>query len=101
MDESDTRRAYAAYSLGTEAGIFTTGDGGTSWKTLHQDHDFTSMAAGPGHRGRLRLGTDDGLYRSDDYGGSGTRVADGPVGSVALDAGRLIIGGLVLQRSLS
>ena len=93
VDPADPDHVTVAYHVTGDAGLYTTRDGGSTWKILHQDAPRTVLTADPGHRGRLWLGSADGLYRSDDDGATVTRVADGRVDSITLDGPRLIVGG--------
>ncbi|WP_069462982.1 S8 family serine peptidase [Actinacidiphila rubida] len=93
VDPTDPNRVTVAYHVIGESGLYTTGDGGKTWKVLHQQHVYTALAGDPAHPGRLWMGSADGLYRSDDNGTTATKVADGSVASITLDGSRLIVGG--------
>ncbi|MEV7419684.1 S8 family serine peptidase [Streptomyces sp. NPDC089919] len=74
-------------------GLFTTTDGGRTWKNLFHERSFEALAGDPRDPRRLWLGNASGLYRSDDGGVTTTKVADGPVSSILLDGRRLVVGG--------
>ncbi|MGH3386568.1 MAG: hypothetical protein ACRDO1_18470, partial [Nocardioidaceae bacterium] len=74
-------------------GVFVTRDGGDTWKKLMHDRQFTAVAADPAVPERLWLGSADGLYRSDDFGASVVKVADGSVASIAAQGTRIVTGG--------
>jgi subtilisin family serine protease len=93
VDPADPDRVTVAYHVFDEAGLYTTADGGKTWKVLHQERAYSVLAGDPARPGRLWLGAADGLYRSDDGGTTVTRVADGPVGAITLDGPRLVVGG--------
>lgn len=90
----DQRVAVAFWSL-TGQGLYVTRDGGKSWRKLMHQRLFTAVATDPTDPDRLWLGGEDGLYRSDDFGATVTKVADGPVEAVAVspDGRRIVAGG--------
>jgi hypothetical protein len=93
VDPADPDHVSVAYHVFDESGIYTTTDGGATWKVLHQSRIYDTLVADPGRRGRMWLGAADGLYRSDDGGATVTKVTDGPVGAITFDGPRLIVGG--------
>ncbi|GAA3487036.1 S8 family serine peptidase [Streptomyces cremeus] len=74
-------------------GLYSTTDGGRTWKNLFHERSFDAMAGDPRDPRRLWLGNASGLYRSDDGGVTKTKVADGPVSSLTTDGRRLVVGG--------
>ncbi|MET9463819.1 S8 family serine peptidase [Streptomyces sp. NPDC006544] len=74
-------------------GLFTTSDGGTTWKNLFHEKSFDVMAGDPRDPRRIWLGNASGLYRSDDGGVTKTKVAEGPVSAIVMDGRRLVVGG--------
>ncbi|MET8538071.1 hypothetical protein ABZV67_41770 [Streptomyces sp. NPDC005065] len=69
VDPANPEHVTVAYGTSDSTGLYTTGDGGKTWKVLHQDRAYTEIKGDPAHPGRLWLGSVDGLYRSDDGGG--------------------------------
>lgn len=92
-DPADGDRVYVSFSRSGKSGLYTTDDGGVSWRVLYQDHGYGALAADPAKAGRLWLGGSDGLFRSDDGGLTVTKVADGLVSTIEPDGGRLLVGG--------
>ncbi|KKZ71721.1 S8 family serine peptidase [Streptomyces showdoensis] len=74
-------------------GLFSTSDGGRTWKNLFHERSFGALAGDPRNPRRLWLGNSSGLYRSDDGGVTKTKVADGPVSAILTDGRRLVVGG--------
>jgi uncharacterized repeat protein (TIGR01451 family) len=58
------------YAIGS-GGIFRSDDGGATWKNLGWDQhpDFHAVAVDPVHTGRVVIGSDGGVWTSDDRGG--------------------------------
>ncbi|MGH3241145.1 MAG: S8 family serine peptidase [Spirillospora sp.] len=80
-------------------GLYVTRNSGTDWKKLFHDQLFTVAAADPANPNRLWLGSADGLYRSDDFGTTVTKVLSGPVAAITVDGSRIIAGGDTIRRS--
>ncbi|MFE1949682.1 S8 family serine peptidase [Streptomyces sp. NPDC059524] len=80
-------------------GLFTTRDGGRTWKNLRHARAFDAMAGDPSDPRRVWLGNASGLYRSDDGGVTTTKVADGPVSAIVNDGRRLVVGGTSIRVS--
>ncbi|MFF4171253.1 S8 family serine peptidase [Streptomyces sp. NPDC001744] len=74
-------------------GLFSTLDGGRTWKNLFHPRAFEAIAGDPRDPRRLWLGNASGLYRSDDGGVTVTKVAEGPVSAILVDDRRLLVGG--------
>ncbi|WP_168713653.1 S8 family serine peptidase [Streptomyces sp. A0642] len=90
---ADPDRVAVSFSSAFGHGLFTTLDGGRTWKNLFHERPFTAMAGDPHDPLRLWLGNSSGLYRSDDGGVTKTKVAEGPVSAIVKDGRRLIVGG--------
>jgi uncharacterized repeat protein (TIGR01451 family) len=58
------------YDIGS-GGVFRSDDGGTTWKNLGWDQhpDFHAIAIDPAHPNRVVIGSDGGVWSSDDRGG--------------------------------
>ncbi|MBY8882264.1 S8 family serine peptidase [Actinacidiphila acidipaludis] len=93
VNPADPDRVTVAYHVEDQSGLYTTADGGKTWKVLHQDRVYSALTGDPVRPDRLWLGAADGLYRSDDGGATVAKVADGPVTAITLDGPRLIVGG--------
>ncbi|MEU7072352.1 S8 family serine peptidase [Streptomyces narbonensis] len=74
-------------------GLFSTSDGGRTWKNLFHERSFDAMAGDPRDPRRIWLGNASGLYRSDDGGVTKTKVAEGPVSAIVMDGRRLVVAG--------
>ncbi|MGW5529570.1 S8 family serine peptidase [Streptomyces xanthochromogenes] len=97
---ADPDRVYVAYSNLEGTGLFSTEDGGATWKNLLNDRThFTAVAGDPENRDRLWLGAPDGLYRSDNGGDDITKVADGRVDTIEFAGPKMLIGGDAIRVS--
>ncbi|WP_158564063.1 S8 family serine peptidase [Jiangella anatolica] len=96
-DDSD-RVAVAFWSLGG-AGLYVTEDGGETWRKRFHDQLITDVATDPEHPDRLWLAGPDGLFRSDDFGITAEKVADGEVVTVEVGGGRVIAAGGTIRVS--
>ncbi|TDD98996.1 S8 family serine peptidase [Jiangella asiatica] len=90
--------AVAFWSLGG-VGLYVTHDAGATWDKHFHDQVFTTVATDPADPDRLWLGSSDGLYRSDDFGVSAEKVADGQVSAVAVDEHRVVAAGAAIRVS--
>ncbi|MBV1852682.1 S8 family serine peptidase [Catellatospora sp. NEAU-YM18] len=96
---ADPNRVYAGFdSLGGH-GLTVTTDGGQTWKNLYLDEPVRALAGDPANPKRLWIGTDSGLFRSDDGGVNMTRVADGRVTAIRVDGKRMVVGGQSIRVS--
>ncbi len=86
------------WSLGG-VGVYVTDDDGKSWRKQFHSEMFTTVAMDPADPDGLWLGSASGLYRSDDFGRTVRKVADGQVTSVAVDGERVVAGGAAIQVS--
>lgn len=86
------------WSLGG-VGVYVTDDDGQSWRKQFHSEMFTTVAMDPDDPDGLWLGSASGLYRSDDFGRTVRKVADGQVTSVAVDGERVVAGGAAIQVS--
>ncbi|WP_117211428.1 S8 family serine peptidase [Allorhizocola rhizosphaerae] len=90
------RIAVSFWSLGG-SGLYSTTNGGSTWKSLYHDTPITAIAGDPSNPDRWWLGDDSGLYRTDDNGVTKTKLADGPVTSVLHTPRGLIVGGKTIR----
>ena len=81
------------------SGLYVTRDAGAHWKKLFHDRVFTAAAADPADPDRLWLGSADGLYRSDDFGTTVTKVRSGAVTAISVHKSRIVVGGEKIARS--
>lgn len=96
---ADPDRVYVGYGNQESTGLFSTTDGGATWKNLHHDTYFTAVSGDPRNPKTLLLGTPDGLYRSDDGGATISKVADGRVDTIERTGSQLLIGGDTIRIS--
>ena len=99
LTAADPQRVVVAFGSLSGYGLFVTSDAGVNWRKLFHDQVFTTVAADPDDPDRLWLGSSSGLYRSDDFGHTVEKVADGQVTSVAVSGERIIAAGDVIQVS--
>ncbi|WP_162605240.1 S8 family serine peptidase [Jiangella ureilytica] len=90
--------AVSFWSLGG-TGLYVTRDGGTVWRKFFHDQLFWSVATDPATPERLWLASDDGLYRSDDFGITAEKVVDGRYTTVAVHGDRVIAAGPAIRVS--
>lgn len=91
--DSDPGRVVVPFWSLAGTGLFLTRDGGGTWRKVYHDQMFTTVATDPSDSRRLWLGSDAGLFRSDDFGETVVKVADGPVAAVAADGANIVAGG--------
>ncbi|MEW1687776.1 S8 family serine peptidase [Streptomyces sp. NPDC091265] len=96
---ADPDRVYVGYGNQESSGLFSTTDGGATWKNLRHDTYFTSVSGDPRNPKKLLLGTADGLYRSDDGGATVSKIADGRVDTIERTGSQLLIGGDTIRIS--
>ena len=89
----DPQRVVVPFGNLDGVGLFATRNGGQTWKKMFHDQVFTTVAMDPADPDRLWLGSASGLYCSDDFGATVTKVAPGPVTAVAIDGQRIVAGG--------
>jgi subtilisin family serine protease len=89
----DPQRVVVPFGNLNGVGLFVTRDGGATWKKLFHDQVFTTVATDPSDPDRLWLGSSSGLYRSDDFGQTVTRVASGRMLSIVVEGDRIVAGG--------
>ncbi len=74
VDQTNPNIVYVGgqfnYDIGS-GGIFRSSDGGTTWRNLGWDQhpDFHAVAIDPAHTNRVVIGSDGGVWASDDRGG--------------------------------
>jgi subtilisin family serine protease len=93
--------AVAFHRIG-QSGVHVTRDGGKTWKTHLHPMVFDAVAADPRSPDRLWLGSSAGLYRSDDFGATITKVLDGRVTAISTDPAapqRVVAAGDVIRVS--
>ncbi|MBM0224833.1 hypothetical protein [Micromonospora sp. ATA51] len=90
---ADPRQIFIAYKDLVGAGLFVSRDGGTSWKKIDHNTQYSAVAGDPKDAKRLWLGDQNGLWRSDDGGATRVKVLDGPVTALHLDGRRIVAGG--------
>lgn len=67
----------ATLYVGTDRGIASSVDGGTSWTPLHFSQSVQALALDPQHPTWIYAGTQTGVYRSQDDGASWSSLAPG------------------------
>lgn len=90
---ADPDRIIASWERIDGAGLLVSHDRGATWKNLHHDRPFLSVAGDPSDPDVLWLGSPDGLYRSDDGGVTVTKVHNGGVTSILIDGDDVYAGG--------
>ncbi|MFF1926133.1 S8 family serine peptidase [Streptomyces sp. NPDC058221] len=96
---ADPDRVYVGYGNQESTGLFSTADGGATWKNLRHDTPFTAVSGDPENPRKLLLGTSDGLYRSDDGGATVSKVADGRVDTIERVGSHTLLGGDTIRVS--
>jgi photosystem II stability/assembly factor-like uncharacterized protein len=91
VDPADFDRVY----VGTDAGVFTSSDGGASWAKAAGIPGATALIIDPANRAAIYAGNGAALYRSTDAGAHWTALPSTAYGSVAclsLSSGRMLYG---------
>jgi photosystem II stability/assembly factor-like uncharacterized protein len=90
---ADPNRVTVSFASLVGAGLYSTNDGGTTWKNLFHGMAFEAVAGDPANADRLWLSNSSGLYRSDDNGVTITKVYDGAFTSIYLKGNRIVAAG--------
>ncbi len=89
----DPQRVVVPFGNLGGSGLFVTRNGGQTWKKMFHDQGFTTVAMDPADPDRLWLGSASGLYRSDNFGETVTKVASGRITTVAVKGDQVVAGG--------
>jgi hypothetical protein len=89
----DPQRVVVPFGNLSGVGLFVTRNGGGTWKKMFHDQTFTAVAMDPANPDRLWLGSASGLYRSDNFGETITKVASGRITTVAVKGDQVVAGG--------
>ncbi len=93
ISPADPDRVVIPFGSWDGFGLLVTRDAGETWKKLFHDEVFTAVEPDPTDPDRLWLGSASGLYRSDDFGESVTKVASGRVTAISVHGDRVVAGG--------
>ncbi|MDG4859345.1 S8 family serine peptidase, partial [Streptomyces sp. T-3] len=90
---ADPERVYVGYGNLLSMGLFSTKDGGSTWKNLRHETYFNAVSGDPRNPEKLLLGGPEGLFRSTDGGANVTKVVGGRVDTIERDGSRVLLGG--------
>lgn len=96
---TDDDRIVIPFGIIGRLGLYVSENGGATWEARLHDQLFETVAADKRRPDRLWLGGSAGLFRSDDFGVTVTKVLDGPVTALSVRRKRVVAAGETIQVS--